>query len=269
MEKNNTSSSPKNNSKKPKARITSGNPAGIKAKAVQTAYADQGLTRKEQNKNNWLYWLGGVLILVFGLAIGWLVWGPNILGSAGQVKIDPNLQRYTVPADGYPSVGPENAPITLVEFSDYQCPFCEQWYKDVYSRLMNDYKGKIRFVYRDFPLYAIHPDSESAAEAAYCAGEQNAYWYYHDALFNQSYGLGYTAYVKYALDIGLKPDQFTKCLSDRKYKANVDANVSFASTLGVSSTPTFFLNGMAIVGAQPYEVFKQIIDKELAGEIKK
>ena len=73
------------------------------------------------------------------------------------------------------SIGPKNAPITLVEFSDYQCPFCEQWYQDVYSRLMTDYAGKIRFVYRDFPLYAIHPDSQSAAEAALCAGEQNGY----------------------------------------------------------------------------------------------
>jgi protein-disulfide isomerase len=269
MEKKKPSSSAKNPSKKSTALITHEKPAELTAMALQTASADQGPTVKAQKKGSWLYWLGGVLILVFGLGIGWMVWGPNIMGSAGQIKIDPNLQRYTVPVDGYPSVGPVNAPITLVEFSDYQCQFCEQWYKNVYSRLMNDYKGKIRFVYRDFPLYAIHPEAQAAAEAADCAGEQNAYWYYHDALFNAQYGLGPAAYVKYALDIGLKPDQFTKCLSDRKYKANVEANVSFASSLGVSSTPTFFLNGMAIVGAQPYDVFQQIIDKELAGEIKK
>jgi protein-disulfide isomerase len=227
------------------------------------------LAQFQPKEGNWFFWLGLFLILVFGLGLGWMVWGQGIIQAASEVKIDPNLQRYDVPVDGNPSIGPENAPITLVEFSDYQCPFCEQWYKDVYSRLMRDYGDKIRFVYRDFPLYAIHPDSQSAAEAAHCAGEQKAYWYYHDALFNGKYGLGPAAYVKYASDMGLNLVQFNKCVSDRSYKTKVDANHNFASNLGVSSTPTFFLNGMAIVGAQPYDVFKQIIDKELAGEIKK
>ena len=214
-------------------------------------------------------WLGVLLILLFGFGIGWQFWFQGVLAEASQVKIDPNLVRYNVPIDGNPAIGPENAPITLVEFSDYQCPFCIQWYKDVYPRLQNDYKDKIRFVHRDFPLYAIHPDSLSAAEAADCAGEQNTYWPYHDALYSGKYGLGTAAYEKYASDLGLNLDQFNKCVSDQRYKTKVDANVNFGANLGVSSTPTFFLNGMAIVGAQPYDVFKQLIDMELAGKIKK
>jgi protein-disulfide isomerase len=179
------------------------------------------------------------------------------------------LKRYDVPTAGNPSIGPENAPITLIEFSDYQCPYCESWYQEVYSRLLTDYKGKIRFVYRDFPLSSIHPEAQPAAEAANCAGEQNAYWQYHDALFGRKNGLGAAAYTQYASDLGLNVEQFKTCVSEHRYKSEVEADFNFASSLGVSSTPTFFLNGMVIVGAQPYEVFKQVIDKELAGEIKK
>jgi protein-disulfide isomerase len=272
MPKNKPSSIPKNASKNNKARTTLGNLAAPSGKSAQRDSVDQLEIKNakiQPKKERWFYWVGGVLILVFGLGIGWMVWGQNIFGSAGQIKIDPNLVRYDVPIVGNPSHGPENAPITLVEFSDYQCPFCTEWYKDVYPRLLSDYKDKILFVHKDFPLYAIHPDSLSAAEAANCAGEQNAYWSYHDALYNGKYGLGMSAYQNYAKDLGLNLENFNKCMSDHRYKNSVDANVTFGASLGVISTPTFFLNGMAIVGAQPYDVFKQLIDMELAGKIKK
>jgi len=226
------------------------------------------------NNNGWL-WLALPVIFLVGLASGWLIRG-QVAGAAAdpavndtQVNINQDLKRYDIPTDGDPSIGPENAPITLVEFSDYQCPYCERWYKDVYSRLLVDYKDKIRFVYRDFPLYSIHPEAQPAAEAADCAGEQDAYWQFHDALFSRKNGLDASAYTMYASELGLNVDQFTKCVSERRYKSEVDSDFEFASNLGVSSTPTFFMNGIAIVGAQPYEVFKQVIDKELNGEIPK
>jgi protein-disulfide isomerase len=134
---------------------------------------------------------------------------------------------------------------------------------------MTDYKGKIRFIYRDFPLYSIHPQAQSAAEAADCAGEQGKYWQYHNALFSEKYSLGSDAYTRYAAEEGLNPEQFAQCMSDRRFKSEVDADFKYATTIGVSSTPTFFVNGLAVVGAQPYEVFKELIDKELAGEIPK
>lgn len=217
---------------------------------------------------NWS-WLLLPAVFLLGLGTGWLVWGGEKAAgdSQTQVTVKDNVKRYTVTVDGNPSQGPENAPITIIEFSDYQCPYCIRWYNEVFSRLMQAYQGKIRFVYRDFPLYSIHPEAGPAAEAADCAGEQNAYWQYHDALFQHTEGLGSDAYVKYAGQLSLNLDQFNQCLSEHRYKSEVDADVQFASKLGVSSTPTFFVNGLAVVGAQPFEVFQQLIDKELAGEI--
>jgi protein-disulfide isomerase len=218
---------------------------------------------------NWSQWIIIPLVFFLGMGSGWLLWGQTTSAADNQVTIDQNVKRFDVPDGGNPSIGPADAPITIVEFSDYQCPFCIRWYQDVSARLFENYKGKIRFVYRDFPLYSLHPDAESAAEAADCAGEQNNYYAYHDLLFSQKYGLGNSAYIKYASDLGLKMDQFNTCVSEHRYKSEVDADVKFASSIGVSSTPTFFVNGLAVVGAQPYEVFQQIIDKELAGTISK
>ena len=221
---------------------------------------------------NWFRWLALPVVFLLGLGAGWLIWGsggiPDLKADT-QVNISPDVKRYKIPTDGDPSIGPEDAPITIVEFSDYQCPYCVRWYQEVHKRLLEAYKGKIRFVYRDFPLYSIHPEAQAAAEAADCAGEQNAYWQYHDALFSQKNGLGNAAYLQYASELGLDADQFGKCVSERRYKAEVDADFKFATSSGVSSTPTFFVNGLAVIGAQPFEVFQQIIEKELAGEIPK
>jgi protein-disulfide isomerase len=227
--------------------------------------------RPKPRQNTWTSWLALPVIFLLGLGAGWLVWGQDSPAAAPdtQVTVDKDVKRYQVPTDGDPSQGPENAPVTIVEFSDYQCPFCTRWYDEVYSRLMKDYQGKIRFVYRDFPLYSIHPEAEPAAEAANCAGEQGAYWQFHDALFGQKNGLNAQAYSQYASEIGLDLEKFNTCLSEHRYKDEVTADFKYASKMGVSSTPTFFVNGLAVVGAQPYEVFQQLIDKELAGEIPK
>jgi len=227
--------------------------------------------RNDLKSYNWRMWVVLPLVFLIGLGTGWLIWGQAATGTDAntQVTINQNVKRFDVATDGDPSIGPENAPVTIVEFSDYQCPYCVRWYQEVHKRLLDAYQGKIRFVYRDFPLYSIHPEAAAAAEAADCAGEQNAYWQYHDALFGQKNGLGGAAYTHYANDLGLNVDQFGKCLSEHRYKAEVDADFKYASSLGVSSTPTFFINGLAVVGAQPFEVFQQIIDKELAGEITK
>jgi len=131
------------------------------------------------------------------------------------------------------------------------------------------YPGKIRLVYRDFPLYSMHPESESAAIAAWCAGDQQKYWEFHDLLFSDQFPLGQDSYIKYAAQVKLNVDQFTKCITAQQFKENVSSNYSYASNLGVNSTPTFFVNGIPMVGAQPYEAFKSLIDKELAGEIPK
>jgi len=131
---------------------------------------------------------------------------------------------------------------------------------------LNAYPGKIRLVYRHFPLTSIHPDAFPAAEAAMCAGEQNAYWPFHEKIFSKD-ALGSSVYLQYAQELDLDMTAFESCITEHKYQEAVQADLDFAVDLGVRSTPTFFINGLAIVGAQPLDVFKQVIDKELAGEI--
>lgn len=225
------------------------------------------------SNRNWIPVLVGLVFFLFGLGSGYLVWGRDTASAVAEtqqaeITIPEEVVRYDIPVDDDPSLGPADAPITLIEFSDYQCPFCTKWHDEVYARLMEEYKGKIRFVYRDLPLPS-HPEAQSAAEAANCAGEQGDYWEFHNALFSEKYGLGVEAYKKYADDLGLDSDALVACLIEGRYADEVQADYAFAGNLGVSSTPTFFINGIALVGAQPYEVFKQVIDLELAGKIPK
>lgn len=229
-------------------------------------------------KRSHFYAVMTVFAFAVGVLLGYIVWGLNPAASpvnASQVAGSmveapatdaPQFVRYDVPSEGFYSIGPNDAPITIVEFSDYQCPFCRRWHNEVYEPLLAAYPGKIKLVYRNLPLTSIHPDALAAAEAAMCAGEQDAYWPYHEKLFS-SETLGNQTYIQYAQELSLNMDSFESCLNDHKYQAAIEADSDFAINLGVRSTPTFFINGLAVVGAQPLDVFKQVIDKELAGEI--
>ncbi len=231
-------------------------------------------------KRSHLYAVMIPLAFVLGLSVGFLFWGrdqgqPQVIvaPAANQdAPVAPTQQafrRYDVPTGDNPSLGPADAPITIIEFSDYQCPYCRKWDLEAWPKIQAAYPGKVRLVYRDFPLYSIHPESEPAAIAAYCAGEQNKYWEFHDLLFSDQLPFGQDSYIKYAAQISLNADQFKQCITAQKFKDNVSNNYNYASNLGISSTPTFFINGIPMVGAQPFESFKQLIDKELAGEIPK
>ncbi len=238
------------------------------------------------------------LAFVVGLSVGFLFWGrdsgegtvalaaaneqvstaPQTAGepaAAGQPQAQPPsqaeasapVQRYDIPLDDDPQLGPGNAPITIVEFSDYECPYCQKFHAETFDRLLESYPDQIRFVYRDFPLASIHPNATSAAEAANCAQEQGAFWDFHYLLFDGTRGLNVDAYLAYAQDLSLDSAAFKECLDSRRYQDEVQADFDFAARLGIRSTPTFFINGLPLVGAQPFEVFQQVIDKELAGEI--
>lgn len=233
-------------------------------------------------KRSHFYSVLTVLAFAVGVLVGYVVWGVGSTGGEAQapqtaaqpsgpiaeapVTEEPQFVRYDIPSEGFPSLGPADAPITIVEFSDYQCPFCRRWHEEVYEPLLAAYPGQIKMVYRHLPLTSIHPDAFAAAEAAMCAGEQDAYWPFHEKLFSSD-SLGSATYSQYAQELSLNIDTFESCLSEHRYKDAIDADSDFAVNLGVRSTPTFFINGLAIVGAQPLEVFKQVIDKELAGEI--
>jgi len=230
------------------------------------------------------------LIFIVGLGLGFLVrgWvpfpGTSQATSAGAAadsdpsvvvaESDPNVPvetpqvvRYEIPVDDDPYVGSETAPITIVEFSDYECPFCRQWHSEVFTKLLDTYGDQIRFVYRDFPLESLHVNAKPAAEAANCANEQGVFWDYHDKLFSMELGLTSEAYQDYASQLGMDEDAFQECIESGRYQQEVQSDFDFAANLGVRSTPTFFINGIAVVGAQPFEIFQQVIEKELAGEI--
>jgi protein-disulfide isomerase len=218
-----------------------------------------------------------VLAFAVGVLVGYVAWGrgsttvsaPAAAAVAQQPAVvtpAPQYKRYDIPTDGYPSLGPDDAKIVIVEFSDFQCPFCRKFHAETYQSLLDAYKGKIRFVYRNLPLTSIHPNAMPAAIASLCAKDQNAYWDFNERLFTND-TLDEATYIKYATDLKLNVDTFTKCLTSGSHDAEIKADMDFSLNLGVQSTPTFFVNGLAIVGAQPLENFKQIIDKELAGEI--
>jgi len=235
-------------------------------------------------KRSHFYAVITVLAFAVGVLLGYVVWGFDPSGervltaqvadqpsgpiAEAPVTQEPRFVRYDIPSEGFYSIGPEDAPITIVEFSDYQCPFCRRWHDEVYEPLLASYPGQIKLVYRNLPLTSIHPDALSAAEAAMCAGEQDAYWPYHEKLFSSD-GFGNQVYTQYAQELSLNVDSFQACLEAHKYQAAIKADSDFAIDLGIQSTPTFFINGLAVVGAQPLDVFQQVIDKELAGEIPK
>jgi protein-disulfide isomerase len=134
--------------------------------------------------------------------------------------------------------------------------------------LLDAYPGQIRFVYRNLPLTSIHPNAMPAAIASLCANDQKAYWDFHEKLFDND-TLDEATYIKYATDLKLDVNTFKTCLSSGSHDDFIKKDMDFALNLGVQSTPTFFVNGLAVIGAQPLDNFKQLIDKELAGEIPK
>ena len=226
-------------------------------------------TEKPARKSN-LPWLI-LLIVAFaaGLGTGYAAWGsqPSVQAAApggSQATAAPaGVQRIDVPIEGKPMFGPANAPVTIVEFSDFECPYCKQWFTATWPQIKKAYGDKVRLVYRDFPLTSIHPDAEPAAEAANCANEQNQYWAYHDNLLAASQ-LGSDVYLSFASALKLDMTKFQDCLSSHRYQKSIQADADYGASLGITGTPTFFVNGIPMVGAQPFSVFKSVIDQELA-----
>ena len=165
--------------------------------------------------------------------------------------------------------GDENADVTLVEFTDYQCPFCARFYSQTYDQLMKDYvdTGKVRYIMRDLPL-SFHPNAKPAALAARCAGDQGKYFEMHDMLFETQaewQGLADVteAFSGYAADLGLNGASFSSCVSNGDHNDAIDADVALAGKVGATGTPSFFINGEKLVGAQPYATFQATIDAAL------
>lgn len=180
-------------------------------------------------------------------------------------------ERVNVSVDDDAFVGNEKAKVTIVEFSDFQCPFCRVFWSGAYQQIKKEYidTGKVKLVYRDYPL-SFHPAAQTSAEAAECAHEQGKFWEMHDKIFGEQakQGTGTVTYgaielKKWASQIGVDLAKFNQCFDSGKYKTEVENDFADGSAYGVSGTPTLYVNGNPIVGAQPFSVFKTIIDNEL------
>jgi protein-disulfide isomerase len=221
------------------------------------------------------------IAFVVGLAAGFVFWGqdsvtqpqpivaqappptqqPQLPANQPAVAPDPAQVRLEIEVDDDAALGPPDAPITIVEFSDFNCPYCQRFHVETFPSLMETYPDQIHFVYRDFPVVG----GLESALASECAHEQDGYWEYHNLLFSGTQAPGTEGYLAYAEELGLDAEAFEACLTEGRYADEVEADAMYAAGLGITGTPTFFINGIPLVGAQPLEVFIEIIEAELEG----
>lgn len=189
----------------------------------------------------------------------------NLGGAAGSLLTDEQL------IDDDVILGDSKAPVTIVEFGDYQCPFCGRFFSQTESQIKKDYVqiGKVKMVYRDFAF--LGPESKTAALAAQCAGEQGKYWAFHDRLFEievadgveHNGNLSVSLMKSLAKELGLNQNQFNACLDSGKYNTEIEKDYNDGVAAGVAGTPATFVNGKLVEGAQPYSVFKDLIEAAL------
>lgn len=226
---------------------------------------EENQSSSESRKRDFL--LPASIIVAALLVSGALVYNTGSKNLAAQAQ--PSAPSKDVPTDLVDDdviLGDPKAPVTIVEFGDYQCPFCRKLFVESENKIRNEYikTGKARMVYRDFPLDAIHPEARPAAEASQCAAEQGKFWAYHDLLFARQKELSGANYVKWAGELGLDVKKFEECYTFGKYAAEVAKDYENGLLLGVQGTPATFINGQFIPGAQPYSVFKAAIDAKLS-----
>jgi len=197
----------------------------------------------------------------------------RLLGQQRSAQNAPPTSVRTSVGDA-PMLGRRDAPVTIVEFSDYQCPFCRRFFTTVFPTIKKDYidTGKVRYVFRDFPIDQIHPQARKAAEAAHCAGEQGKYWEMHEVLYQNQAALGVPQLAEHARKLGLDATRFDECLASRRHAARVERGLADGAAAGVQGTPGFvvartqagdIVEGVALRGAQPVETFRRLIDQLL------
>jgi len=183
------------------------------------------------------------------------------LRAGAEVKVLLDSPRLPVDLAGAPLRGPESAPVTIVEFSDFQCPFCRR-IQPTLAELQEKYGDKLRWSFKDLPLLSIHPEAQKSAEAARCAADQGKFWEYRTKMFEAG-GLSRRLYDETARELGLDETAFKECLDSDKHFEAVRADLAEAERLGLNGTPAFLINGVLISGAQPLESFTRVIDREL------
>ena len=185
------------------------------------------------------------------------------LRKDAKVMVNLAPPRFQVDTTTGHAEGANPAPIVLVEFSDYQCPFCGRS-QDTVNKVLDKYQGKVLHVFMDFPLTAIHPMAMPAAVASHCAEEQGKYDEYHKMLFDKQKELSNDNLKKWAGELGMDQTQFDTCLTSGKFDSTIKKSQEVGQKVGITGTPGFFINGIVIKGAQPFEVFQKTIDDELS-----
>lgn len=212
----------------------------------KTTLREQGI-KKSGSKKPWIAIIVIIIIVIIAAVIFLLP--------------QPTPNEALVDDDAF--LGPDDAKVVIVEFSDYQCPACKGAEERV-KQMLTEFEGKIKFVYRDFPLTSIHPFAFRAAEASECAEDQGKFWEMHDILFQNQHALDLDSINGYAQTMGLDLEQFNECMDSRKYVGEISKDREDGRVAGVNSTPTFFINGQKYVGAPPVDQFRQIINAQLA-----
>ena len=208
----------------------------------------------------------GALACVVALAFFFVGFFVRDLVGQGSGSVETSPTPTPTPSAVYeePSRGPENAPVTIIEYIDYQCPFCKRYAQETLPLIFATYGNEVRYVCRDFPIASLHPQAEKAAEAAMCAFDQGKFWEYRDMLFGNQSALDVTHLKAYAEVLGLDVSAFNQCVDSGRYTAEVQQDFDDGRGYGVSGVPTFFINGQKLTGAQPFSTFQQAIDQALA-----
>jgi len=239
----------------------------------------------KDNKILYMVGIGLVLLLIISVQLNAL--NTNIINLNKDFNKDYNMreeviapavkQEQKAPQQKAPGIdmsgliddddvkGDPNAPVTIVEWSDFECPFCAKFYRDTLGQIDEQYikTGKVKLVFRDFPL-GFHANAQKSSEAAECAGEQGKYWEMHDILFESGVQGGVSTYKKYASDLGLNTATFNTCLDSGAMADEVSKDMKDGTAAGIRGTPGFIINGQLLSGAQPFANFKSVIDAELA-----
>ena len=216
--------------------------------------------------------------IIASITITLVIFGVNNSSNEIELSIEPTPEmdqigpkKITIDtflSNGSPILGDPNAPITLVEFGDYQCHYCNVFFQSIEKDILKNYvdTGKVKFAFKHLPL-PFHSNAQKASEATECAGKlgkDDAFWGMHDAIFdNQARGMSVSQLKGYAADLGLDQGDFDSCLDNGDMEAKVKAHAAEAAKLGASGTPTFFINGVKLVGAQPYAAFEAAIEAAL------
>jgi len=230
---------------------------------------------EEKSKPAWTLWIaagGCVVFLCAAVFVGLLIFiGPQFVQQLlpDQVQVAGELPRAVTQSN---TMGNPDAPVHIIEYGDFQCPYCLKFWSETEPQLIEEYVNtdQVYFEYRAYPI--IGPESSWAAEGAYCAGDQGRFWEFHDTLFANWSGENVGDYtkenlVKYAKALDLNMAEFESCLSEEKHKGTVEQDAAAAETNGIHATPTFFINGFKVEGAQPYSILKDLIEQALDGNL--